>query len=223
MKCLWKGDIKADQQVVGAVIIFFLGFSLGRVVEGFPVMEMLVILAPIATLGSAYFGAKYAFDLQEKKEIKKAKDRKIISRKTAIFDISQMNRFLTQYSEDIVEPSKVKMWPEMKSYPELYIKDFPLNLESLSFLIEEDSEDLLGKISSTKQKFSRILVKINTHSNLYRNKVEPFDDLNQAFSIDSGLINKLRVLEKDLTRLVDSTVKEFASIENQLVHDSFSR
>ncbi|MDA3800181.1 MAG: hypothetical protein PF692_14015 [Kiritimatiellae bacterium] len=159
---------------VGAA--FILGAGAGWIAKGEFVDYLFSHYVPaIITLLAAYYGAKFAFEFQSRKENKEQKNRKIISGNLAVFKLSTMISSLMSYQIQVIDPVRGKYTAFLEMLPTLSqeIENISIDIDSLAFLLGTDDQNLLGELSIEKSRYDAAIAAINDRSVVHRNEAQP--------------------------------------------------
>jgi hypothetical protein len=179
--------MKYVHKTIVASLVFIFGIGTGWVIKG---DQLGIVFTPylpaLATLLAAYFGAKYAFDLQSAKDREITKQRNIGNGNVAIFNILRMINNLLNYQRQIIDPVRDKQSAFLEMSPTLPSeKDaLSINVESLSFLFVVTEPNILGELSVGESKYQRTLEAIVERSRIHREEVQP--TLEEAGIVQGG-------------------------------------
>lgn len=188
--------------------LFILGVGAGLIIQSKDWVSFLTSYIPaLATLVAAYYGAKFAFEFQSKKEINDIRQRNIISANSAIFALMRMANNLYVYQRDIIEPQRKNNVRFLAMYPTQFIeKDgIKINLESIYFLLQTDYRNLLGEIMVEEGRFRCAADAINLRSNCHIQEVQP---LLERAGFEQGGQYTLQQIESMLGERVYNTIQQ---------------
>lgn len=179
--------MKNPNCVIIAGITFTLGAVVGWIAQGRFLSILLTSYVPaLATILAAYFGAKYAFDCQSKKETENTKRKNIVNGNVVIFNISRIISDLLNFQKDIIDPvrGKTTAFLEMSPTTHLPKEDISVDLNSIYYILETEDRNLLGELSAELSKYQTTLVAINERSRFHIHEVQP--TLEKAGIVEGG-------------------------------------
>lgn len=168
--------MKNTQVSISIGVAFILGAGAGWIAKGEFINYLFSHYVPaIITLLAAYYGAKFAFEFQSRKEIKEEKNRKIISGNLAIFKLSTMISSLMSYQRQVIEPVRGKYTAFLEMLPTLpqEKENISIDIDSLSFLLGSEDPNLLGELSVEGARYDAAIAAINDRSMVHRNEAQP--------------------------------------------------
>ena len=166
--------MKRISTIVITVILFFVGVAGGIALErgAFPVD---ILLAAGATLLAAFFGARYAFALQESREDKKKQnvDRSAVNH--AIYSIFRMWNNLSQYKKEIINPAveTKAAWLNMAATIDAKYEDVHFPSEDLLFLLDSGHAQLYSELLLEEQRYQIVIGLIRELSKTTAEKLFP--------------------------------------------------
>ena len=223
--------MKHINKAISIAFILLIGIALGWFIKGENLGAVFKVYLPaMATLMAAYFGAKYAFDLQTEKEKATIKQSNIVNGNLAIFNILRMINNLLDYQKQIIDPVRNKPTSFLEMSPTLpsEVDNVSLNIEKLSFLLATDDPNILGELSIEESRYQRAMDAIKERSRIHRNEAQPLLDRagiihggNYTFEeIKSALGNRLYTTlqqsTKQIVEHVDATIDSLREIGNKL-------
>lgn len=133
------------------------------------------LLPSLATLLAAFFGAWFAYRLQNKAKEKERKAKDMTSANRAIFTVFQMVNSLHQYRRDIINPYRDKpgMAVAMPSTLPQTHERTEFDFESLSFLLGTTHKKIVFDLFIEEQRFGEALKAINYRSALVVHQMQP--------------------------------------------------
>lgn len=144
------------------------------------------IIAALATLAAAYFGAFFAFKFQERKEEQKIRTNNIAAGNRAMFLLFRQFNELSVIQKQIIEPDRTHPVRFVGMRPAL-----PLNYESLrfevnnlSFLLETKHRQVLMDLLIEEGRFHAAVQALNERSKMHIHDVQPV--LEKAGIVDGG-------------------------------------
>ena len=178
--------MKKTNTIISIGAAFILGAGAGWIAKGKHLDYLFSNYVPaVTTLLAAFYGAKFAFEFQRGKEEEEQKNKKIVSGNLAIFKLITMIKSLLSYQRQIIEPVRGKPTAFLEMSPTLQqIKDqVSINLDSLSFLLATDDQNLIGELSVEEARYEAAIAAINERSRVHRHEVQPTLD---AVGIQNG-------------------------------------
>jgi hypothetical protein len=133
------------------------------------------MVEPIAILLAAFFGAWFAFRLQDKAKVREERVSNINAANRALFTVFQQINSLRVFQFDIIDPVRnhpikfIAMRPVLKEQYEYSQFDFP----TLGFLLNSKQRQIVLDLFVEQQRFRSAIKVINYRSALYINEVEP--------------------------------------------------
>lgn len=198
--------MKGDTEVVLMIVFFIVGAAVVAYAEELSLIPYLnTILGAAATLAAAFFGAKYAFQLQlESLKQKEVKDQVEAGNK-AIFELVRTyNQFLAVRNQFIDEhrqsPGKHVFILPMAG--NLHVMQ--LNFDNLTFLFDAADPDLLGRLALFQREVASTIDVIAQRSQLHVDVIQPAVE---RLEEEVGEAIQLGQLEKALGKRNTQTVK----------------
>lgn len=217
---------------IAAGITFILGVGAGWIAKGSHWDILFTSYVPaLATLIAAFYGAKYAFDFQRKKEREDQKKKDLVAANTTIFNLMRMANSLLVFRKQVIDPFRGKPTAFLEIPPVLHTigEDIKINPESLYFLLQTKERNLLGEILIEERRYHTAIESISERSNLHRNEIQP---LLEQSSIMQGEFYSIEQIEKalgermfvtinqatdQLIAHVDQTIESIQTVSNKLV------
>lgn len=168
--------MKGDNLVVGAVGIFFAGFSLREFAEvGMQGVKAADMAGAVATLIAAFAGAWFAYRYQLESQRKKISEDERTALNLTIFELSKHhNRFFAIWKQFLHEyqdhPSRHLM---IRPVAGGTWKPMELDFSKLAFLLESVDPNLLGELSLLEADVSATLGTIQLRSDMHLNVLQP--------------------------------------------------
>ena len=169
-------NMKAENEVIVSVLVFFIGFAVGGVLDGKSFDTVYTVILPaVTTLLAAYLGAKYAFKLQAMKNIEELASSNVAAGNRAVFSLIRTFNRLKNIETQFIEPYKHDKAAFLQMPPVLGLirDDISLDFDSISFLLETKHRNLLGEITVGFAKYQSAIDAINERSKLHINQVQP--------------------------------------------------
>jgi hypothetical protein len=129
----------------------------------------------VATLLAAFFGAWFAFRLQDKAKVREARASNISAANRALFTIFQQVNSLKVFQMDMIDPVRnhpgkfIAMQPFLNEQHENLQFDFP----SLGFLLSTKHKQIVLDLFIEQQRFRVAINAINYRSELHIHQVQP--------------------------------------------------
>lgn len=183
---------------ITAGITFILGVGAGWIATGSHWDVLFTSYVPaLATLVAAFYGAKYAFDFQRKKEESDKKKKDLVSANIASFNLMRMANSLLVFRKQAIDPFRGKptAFLEIPAFLHTVGEDIHINAESLYFLLETEERNLLAEIIVEERKYVTTIHAINERSTLHRNEIQP---LLETAGVKQGGTYSLEQLEQAL-------------------------
>lgn len=161
---------------ITAGITFILGVGAGWIAKGSHWDVLFTSYVPaLATLVAAFYGAKYAFDFQRKKEEADKKKKDLVSANIASFNLMRMANSLLVIRKQVIDPFRGKptAFLEIPALLHTIEEDIRINAESLYFLLETKERNLLPEIIVEERRYVTAIHSINERSTLHRNEIQP--------------------------------------------------
>ena len=165
-----------------------------------------VLAASLATLAAAYFGAKYAFSLQNEKERRTSDAADVKAANSAIFELARTyNKFLA---------IKKQFIDEHRDMAERHLMIMPVagmsweppkfNYDTISFLFRSSDPNLLGTLSLVEQEIASTLDVIKQRSAMHVDVLQP---VVERLSQRVGDQVTLRQIEDELGHRLAATLR----------------
>ncbi len=216
-------------KIILYIAIFGVGLLLGSS-NIFNKIGSVNFLGPLTTLLAAFFGAGFAFLLQNKKQERDEKKAQIAVVNRTIYMIYDMWNVLFEYQIDSINPIRNKPddWLNLAASLEGQFHEVRFSAKDLVFLLETRHADLYSRILLEEQRYSIAMGLIRTRSRLVYDQLhpkmehlsfkigEPLDLNNVKTSLGSDLTNKLERLTKGIISNVDENVSSL-----RILYDEF--
>jgi hypothetical protein len=189
---------------------FLLGVGAGLIIQSKDWASFLTSYIPaLATLVAAFYGAKFAFEFQNNKELEAEKNHNIVAVNRAIFTLSRMANNLFLYQKDFINPVRNKQAAFLDLRPTLEMEKelIKLDAEALYFLLDTDFRNLLGEVVIEDERYRAAIDAINIRSNLHLQHVQPMLEKAGFKSGITAIVSELE-LEGVLGNRLYSTIKE---------------
>jgi hypothetical protein len=222
-------------KVITLGVTFILGVGAGWILQGKHWNVLLTSYVPaLATLVAAFYGAKYAFQFQNDKEIKDNTRGNIVNGNIAIFSMKRMLIKLMDFQKQVIDPARDLQVNFLQMQPTIQINnDIKFNIESLYFLLDTDDKNLLGELVREEERYLITLDAINERSRFHREEIQPALDKagivlgcsypyspSDIGNIERALGNRRYITIKqattDVIELVDKTVISLKDVSEKL-------
>lgn len=134
-----------------------------------------ITFASLATLGAAYFGAKYAFKLQNDKDKRTSEATDVKSANGVIFELARtLNKFIV-IKRQFIDEHRDRTDRHLTIMPVAGMSwETPkFNYDALSFLFRASDPNLLGTLSLLEQEIASILDVIQQRSMMHVELLQP--------------------------------------------------
>lgn len=134
-----------------------------------------ILAASVATLAAAYFGAKYAFSLQNEKEKRTSDATDVKAANSAIFELARTyNKFLA-IKKQFIDEHRGKAERHLMIMPIAGMSLDPpkFNYDAISFLFRSSDPNLLGTLSLVEQEIASALDLIKQRSAMHVDVLQP--------------------------------------------------
>ena len=172
--------MKGDTEVILMIIFFFCGAVFAVYAEELSILPFVnTIIAPLATLLAAFFGAKFAFQLQTEKQEKDRIYDEVKYGNKAIFEIIRTYNKFVSIRNQFIDPQRNNPLRHYFILPITGVDAHVTNIDfdSLAFLINTKDPDILNKLSAFQQEANSTIEVINQRSKMH------FDVIQHAVEI----------------------------------------
>lgn len=163
-------------KLIAPAITFIFGVGAGWIAHGKLIEVLFTAYVPaLATLFAAYYGARYAFDLQQKKQEDDVKKTNLANGNIAIFTLLSMINSLLSYQKQIIDPirNNPKAFLEMQPTLSFLREDLSFRIKNLYFLVEKNDPNLLGQLMLEEARYRAAMDAINERSKLHIHEIQP--------------------------------------------------
>jgi hypothetical protein len=110
----------------------------------------------LATLVAAFYGAKYAFEFQRKKDIEEQKRKDLVAANITIFNLMRMANSLLVFRKQVIDPFRGKptVLLEIPAVLHTVGEDIKITPDSLYFLLKTKERNLLGEILIEERRYN---------------------------------------------------------------------
>ena len=167
--------MKADTGIVLIIIAFVFGAALMAYAEEISALQYINSLpAAFSTLIAAFVGAWYAYRLQLAHLEKEREKEEVEAGNKAIFEMGKTYNKFAAIRKQFIETYRDSTARYVLILPMAGNIETPkINFDSLSFLIESEDPNLLGRLSMFEQEVSSTLSIIEQRSRLHVDVVQP--------------------------------------------------
>ncbi len=185
-----------------------------------PENAVTTLFPPFASLAGTFLGAWFAFRLQnQKKEQEKHSERLAVANR-AIFTLAGQLNKLVLIRKQLIDPyrdSRARFLDMPPAQP-VDLEGINVDVDSVSFLLETDTPDLLGDITIADAKYHATIDAVDTRSRLHQLEFQPkleaagFDQRNPTTLADvenavgTRLFVSLQQASDQLIRHTDETI-----------------
>jgi hypothetical protein len=162
--------------IVGLLAVFLLGVAAGaHLADDVRPFLQQAIVPGVVTLAAAFFGAKYAFDLETAKTQREVESAQIAAGNRVIFALIRKYNKLLNFESQFLSAfrSDSSAFLQMPPLLELMKDEIAIDIESISFLLETEHRNLLGELSVGVAKYQSAIDAINARSRLHLAEAQP--------------------------------------------------
>lgn len=138
----------------------------------------IAVVTTLATLAAAYYGAKFAFDFQNRKSSENEVNATVKAANMAVFALMRSHHELTAVKKQYIDPSindedrHFSILPSSSVVPHL---DIAFN--ELSFLLLSHNPNLLNELALTQSEINATIDVVNARSRFHITEFQPLLDL----------------------------------------------
>ncbi|MBY0475107.1 MAG: hypothetical protein K2Q13_08630 [Nitrosomonas sp.] len=168
--------MKGDTEVVVMIILFFAGAFFAAFAEDVSLLPFInTLIAPLATLVAAFFGAKYAFKLQAQQKQEETYRTEVEAGNKVIFQLIRLHNKFGAIREQFIEKYRDNSGRHYLIQPiaGLDIKDPHINYDSLSFIFNSGELNILTELSSFEQEIASAIEVISRRSDHHYRIIQP--------------------------------------------------
>lgn len=168
--------MKGDTEAVLMILFFFAGASFVAFAEEISLLPFVnTLTAPFATLLAAFFGAKYAFKLQEKQKQEEADRNNVEAGNKVIFQLIRLYNKFGAFRNQFIEPHRADPGRRYFILPVAGLEgsDTRINYDSLSFIFNSDKLNILDELSSFEQEVTSAIEVISRRSEHHYKIIQP--------------------------------------------------
>jgi hypothetical protein len=224
-------QLKGDHQIVIVVIAFFLGFVIRGIIETeqVPISE---IVTGLVTILAVYFGASYAFKLQNDKAEKEKIKKEIEASNRTIYTVYDIWNTQKHYQKEIILPYEGKddAWLNMSPTVKGMHESITFDVSNLDFLLSSGKPDIYQKLLLEEKRYRIILSLIEERSKLVFEELNPkmesfgcapgvpIDMVKLEKHLGFDLVNKLKKLTEAIISHADENTASLEELHTNL-HD----
>ena len=190
------------------------------------VLEIISILvSAVATLAAAYFGAKFAFDFQNRKNAENADLAMVKGANLAIFELMRLHHNLTAIQKQHIEPELSNEGRHFSILPSTsQISHLNINFSDLAFLLSSSDPNFLNELALTQSEINATIDLINARSNFHFAEFQPLLQLHQAALGELTSVRKMEEIvgvraTQMLRGLTDTMIRDVPSALSILSED----
>jgi hypothetical protein len=129
----------------------------------------------IATLLAAFFGAWFAYRLQDKAKVRKERTSNITAANLALFTVFQQINTLKVYQMDVIDPVRKhpKIFIAMQPILNEQLENLQFDFSSIGFLLSTKHKQIALDLFIEQQRFREAIKAINFRSTLHIQQVQP--------------------------------------------------
>jgi hypothetical protein len=218
--------VKGDTEVLLLIAFFFAGTALGVALSGGQMeIYLQTLLSSLATVAAAFFGAKYAFQLQERRQVRQTAAERVAAGNRLISALSRTRNKFVAFRRQFISEHRSATGRQflIQSISGIGGMSIHVNYDSLDFLFDTKEPDFLGRLSMVEQEVISTLELIEQRSHFHFHRLQPIVEAlerNQGFpiteeKIDAALGPRDAHLLKSLTdQMVESVDHVIDAIEN---------
>lgn len=134
-----------------------------------------ILVASLATLAAAFFGAKYAFQLQNDKSKRDSDARDVRAANNVIFELARTYNKFTAIKKQFIDEHRDKAARHLLIMPIAGMSWQPPNFDydSISFLFTSSDPNLLGTLSLVEQEITSTLDVMKQRSSIHVVDLQP--------------------------------------------------
>jgi hypothetical protein len=129
----------------------------------------------VATLLAAFFGAWFAYRLQDKAKVRKERETNISAANRALFTVFQQVNSLKMLQRDMIDPVRNHPGKFIAMQPVLYEQheELQFDFSSLGFLLNTKHKQIVLDLFIEQQRFRAAIKAINYRSALHTHQIQP--------------------------------------------------
>ena len=171
--------MKEDTKVILLIVFFFLGFSASSFsANGLLVFRYFEAGTILATLGAAFFGARYAFSLQNSQEAKRVLLERVEAGNHALFQLARTYQYFNSIRREYrnLEDSPDR---DLLIRPFIGIAGFSLEFDfrELAFLYRSGNPNILNELAAYQAQVASTLDVIYQRSEIHKQYAQPANEM----------------------------------------------
>jgi len=189
------------------ILVSIVFFCFGAIITIPFHIDIPTILGGLLTLVTAFFGAYFAFKLNDSKDSRREVLNNVDSANKAIFQVIRAYNFYSGYQKQFIEPFRGSPAVHYQIPPAMGFLDWRLELDydSLSFLFGKNAGTLLLKLNDLEVLTRTTIESIQTRNHIHVNLVQPKMD---AAGIADGLEISLGELDIIIGERIAQTLEK---------------
>lgn len=171
---------------------------------------VIAVLTAVATLAAAYYGAKYAFELQNRKLREDRKNTEAEAANYALFQLALAHHEFRAIDKDFIAPHLTAADRHFSISPSVSITPkLDLNFSSLSFLLRSSDPDLLNRLALAQLHINSHADLINKRNEIHVNELQVvLHDKEAEFQSVTSLAEYERIFGTRLTHIMRDLTDE---------------
>lgn len=172
------------------------------------------VVTTLATLAAAYFGAKFAFDFQNRKNSENEINATVKAANMAVFALMRSHHELTAIKKQYIDPNvddedrHFSILPSSSPVPHL-----DLSFNDLSFLLSSNNPNLLNDLALTQSEINATVDVVNARSKFHLTEFQPLLELHHQ---RLSQVSDLAEMEEVIGIRVTHTLR---SVTDSMVHN----
>lgn len=163
-----------NEKVITSIIIAFLLGAGIILISNIEEDTSKIILSTIATLAAAFFGAYYAFSLQNQKQLEERNHLQVEAGNKAIFNLINTYNKFCNFRDQFINEHRNSSIRYVAILPAVGMTTFKeIDFDSLAFLFKSEERNILAELSMFQTEVQSTLAIIKERSDLHVNTVQP--------------------------------------------------
>jgi hypothetical protein len=169
----------------------------------------IAVITTLATLAAAYFGARFAFDFQNRKNTENEVNATVKAANMAIFALMRSHHELTAIKKQFIDPNiddedrHFSILPSSSAVPHL-----DLEFNELSFLLSSNNPNHLNELALTQSEINATIDVVNARSKFHLTEFQPLLELHhQRLTQVSNLAEMEEVVGIRVTHMLKSATE----------------
>lgn len=162
-------------EITSFILLFAFGLSLGIFLCTLTRIDNEAIITAITTLIATFSGAFFAFNLNEKKKEKELDEKNIRAGNKLQFELINLYNSFNSYENQFIRKYKFSPARHIKIRPAIGLKDlnFSIDFESIMYLVDSESPELLQELSTFQLKFTSTLELLQSRDDYFLTVISP--------------------------------------------------